>query len=383
MGFEFRQPSAALPAVEVAAAADHKLLQSSRELDRPTSHPRLPNDGPFMTMAFSGSERATAHRERSALGGSDVRRGLTAMLRRRVPPQEVEDIAQTVLADALAAPSVPTDPEELRRWLTGIARHKIADFHRRAARLGAYAPDADAEESLAATSPAAFEEREVLHALLGEKRSRREAETMEWLVREHAGERLADIASENGVPAPVVRQRVSRLRRALRSQWSGAFGLVAVLAGLGALGISAYDPREVIAPEPAVDVAVTPNLPASASPVSALVREAAGDWVVQGVVPNRPLSAAEKRLVETEAKNAKVHIQGDRIDLEAPGFKTSWKITSIEKTSKGARVRLKNEKGLVDTADVVSRRDASGPRLDVTLRHARFGGTVSLRRPLL
>jgi|GEM_PF-2136969 len=336
-----------------------------------------------MTMAFSGVERAAAHRERSALGGSDVRRGLTAMLRRRVPPQEVEDIAQSVLADALAAPSVPTDPEELRRWVTGIARHKIADFHRRAARLGAHRTDADGDESLAATSPAAFEEREVLHALLGEKRSRREAETMEWLVREHSGERLADIASENGVPAPVVRQRVSRLRRALRSRWSGVFGLVAVLAGLSALGLAAYDPREAIAPDPAVDLAVAPTAPASASPAQALVREAAGDWAVQTVVPNRRLSTAERRLVDTEAKNAKVHIRGSSVELEAPGVRTSWKITSVEKTAKGARVRLQNEKGLVETADVAFRRDASGPRLDVTLHHARFGGTVSLRRPTL
>lgn len=336
-----------------------------------------------MTMAFSGARATAPHQERAALGGSDVRRGLTAMLRRRVPPQEVEDIAQTVLADALAAPTVPTDPEELRRWLTGIARHKIADYHRRIARAHVFGSDAEPDESLGATSPAAFEEREVLHALLGEQRSRREAETMEWLVREHAGERLADIASENGVPAPVVRQRVSRLRRALRSRWTGVLGLVAILAGLSALGLAAYDPREAIAPDPSTDVAFGPAVPASASPVDVLAREAEGDWVVQTVTPNRPLSAAEKRLVDTEAKGAKVHIRGKRIELEAPGFKTSWRITSMKKTAQGARVGLVGESGKVDTADVVFRRDGAGPRLDVTLHHARFGGTVSLRRPVL
>ncbi|MDF2697521.1 MAG: hypothetical protein K0S65_5904, partial [Labilithrix sp.] len=113
-----------------------------------------------MTMAFS-SRSPLREPQRDLLGGSDVRRGLTALLRRRVPPQEVEDIAQTVLADALAASTVPTDPEELRRWLTGIARHKIADFHRRRARTNARMAEDDAAE-LIASSPTAFEEREVL-----------------------------------------------------------------------------------------------------------------------------------------------------------------------------------------------------------------------------
>lgn len=333
-----------------------------------------------MTMALSPGSRAVDREHHRALGGTDVRRGLAAMLRRRVPAQEVEDVAQTVLADALAAPAIPTDPEELRRWLTGIARHKIADFHRRQARMTARMDVASPVESVAA-SPVAFEEREVLHALLGETRSRREAETMEWLVREHAGERLADIASEKGIPAPVVRQRVSRLRRALRSRWTHALGLVAVLAGLGALGLAAHGPREAIAPDPAADVAWTPTAPASASPADAFVKEARGLWIVRTVRPARALTAAERRLVDVEAKGAEVRIDGERVDLETRGFKTSWRIASLEKTARGARVGLTNASGAKMTADAVLVEDAVGPRLDVTFHGPRFGGTVSLRRP--
>jgi DNA-directed RNA polymerase specialized sigma24 family protein len=328
-----------------------------------------------MTMGFSSPP------PRAALGGNDVRRGLTALLRRRVPQQEVEDVAQTVLCDALASEKVPTDPEELRRWLTGIARHKIADFHRRAARTNARSSDVEPDE-VAPSVPSAFEEREVLHLLLGEVRSRREAETMEWLVREHAGERLADIASENGVPAPVVRQRVSRLRRAIRSRWTGVFGLVAILAGLSALGLAAYDPREAIAPDPVLASHV-PTAPASASPLEILTREAEGDWVVQTITPNRPLNAAEKRLVDLEAKGALIHVHGKKIELEARNFKTTWQITGFEKTAQGARVKITSEAGHADSADVVFRRDGSGPRLDITLHGPRFGGTVALRRPVL
>ncbi|MBX3223840.1 MAG: sigma-70 family RNA polymerase sigma factor [Labilithrix sp.] len=333
-----------------------------------------------MTLAFSPGARAAGREHHTALGGDDVRRGLAAMLRRRVPSQEVEDVAQTVLADALASGAAPADPEELRRWLSGIARHKIADFHRQQARMSARMAGPEPLES-AVGAPTAFEERQVLHALLGEKRSRREAETMEWLVREHAGERLADIASENGVPAPVVRQRVSRLRRALRSRWTNVFGLLALLAGLSALGLAASAPREAIAPDPAADVAFSPTAPASATPADTFAKEAAGDWVVRTVTPSRPLNAAEQRLVDLEAKNAKVRIRGKRVELETRGFKTTWQITSVEKSARGMRVGLRHANGSKDTADVVLVRDSAGPRLDVTLPGPRFGGTVSLRRP--
>jgi DNA-directed RNA polymerase specialized sigma24 family protein len=310
------------------------------------------------------------------LGGGEVRRGLTALLRRRVPAQEVEDVAQTVLADALAAPRIPTDPEELRKWLSGIARHKIADFHRRAGR--AHARNDASPVELLPSSPAAFEEREVLHVLLGEKRSRREAEAMEWLVREHEGERLADIAAENGLPAPVVRQRVSRLRRALRSRWAGALAVLALVGGLGALGALAQSSNyEAIAPDPSAQAITAP----AASPADGLLASAAGDWTVQTVTPNRALTAAEQRLVDLEAKNAKVHIEGRRVVLSTPGFSTSWTISRIEKTDAGARIRLTHENGTTESADVVLRRDSAGPHLDVTLTSKKFGGTVSLRRP--
>ena len=200
---------------------------------------------------------------------------------------------------------------------------------------------------------------------------------MEWLVREHAGERLADIASENGVPAPVVRQRVSRLRRALRSRWTGLFGVAAVLAGLSALGLAAYDPREAIAPDP--DLAATPTAPSS-SPTDVLVKEAEGDWVVQSVRPNRPLTSAEQLLLTREKKDAKVHIHGNRIELVTPGFKTAWSITSFEKTARGARIGLTNDTGLKQTVDVTMRRDDAGPRLDVTFGGFKFAANVTLRR---
>ena len=63
-----------------------------------------------------------------------MRRVLEDFVRKRVSTSDVDDIVQTVLMEALAAPSRPQEESELRRWLLGIARHKVVDHHRRASR---------------------------------------------------------------------------------------------------------------------------------------------------------------------------------------------------------------------------------------------------------
>src|ERR1700704_2810931 len=90
------------------------LVGSSTEyLDGPACHTSPGrNDRTFMSATPLPSSHADFYRSSARshiLGGHDVRRGLEALLRRRVPSQEVEDVAQTVLADALAAATVPND----------------------------------------------------------------------------------------------------------------------------------------------------------------------------------------------------------------------------------------------------------------------------------
>jgi DNA-directed RNA polymerase specialized sigma24 family protein len=319
-----------------------------------------------------------------ALAREDVRRGLTALLRRRVPGQEVDDLAQTILCDALASGSIPSDPEEMRRWLIGIARHKIADYHRRTARVNARS-EGEGPLGSCASMPAAFEEREVLHRLLGAVESRRDAETMEWLVREHGGERLADIASENGMPAPVVRQRVSRLRRALRSRWAGAIGVLLLFLGAAtALGVSRMHPLGEPAP------AVTPIVPDRAVPMTTpiendappapLMEQVQGDWVVQAVRPARELTPNETKFVDLYSKNASMHVDGKDITIKANGFKETWHVTSVD----GHRINLDCEHGAPEVAEVVVREGARGGR-EMELRlpnHPRLAGKLLLKRPV-
>ena len=84
------------------------------------------------------------------------------------------------------------------------------------------------------------------------------ARTFEWMLREGAGEKLESIAADERLPAPRVRQRVSRLRKHYRARWAAALAalvLVAVAVGLALR----KRPREEIAPLPSP--LVVPSVP--------------------------------------------------------------------------------------------------------------------------
>jgi DNA-directed RNA polymerase specialized sigma24 family protein len=162
------------------------------------------------------------------LADPSLRSALLRFVRARVPPPEVEDIVQQTLTDALAASSAPDEAEELRKWVHGIARNKVVDFHRRAGREIVREPS-PGEEVVADSAP--HSARELLRWAEKELPDGAEAHsTLEWMLREGEGEKLEHIAEEANVPAPRVRQRVSRMRRHLRARWAQAAAAVVVLA---------------------------------------------------------------------------------------------------------------------------------------------------------
>jgi DNA-directed RNA polymerase specialized sigma24 family protein len=242
------------------------------------------------------------------LGDPHLLRSLTTCLKRRLPPSEVEDVAQTVLCDALASDAPPLDPEELRKWVAGIARHKVADYHRRARRLvldrdGSCASDAADDEALQADERRRVEARGLLANVAAVPRNERERETLQWLVREHAGEHLSEIADEAGLSGAVVRQRVSRFRRVLRARLGAALALVLALGAGGALYASRpHDTRDTIVAEPA------PN-------ASRAALAARGSWRVTSVEVSGPLSEIEKSLLHAELANAYVEVATDRVEI--------------------------------------------------------------------
>ena len=171
---------------------------------------------------------------------ASFRAALLAMVRRRVPPGDADDVVQAALIEAVAASDRPRDPAGARRWIWGVARHKVADYHRRARRedLG------DVPEQIAPPSPEA--ERDLLRWAVGELPPGADAQrTFAWLLREGEGEKLESIADDERLPPPQVRQRVSRMRRLLRARWAqlAAAGLVALVVYLVAR--SARSPDEV------------------------------------------------------------------------------------------------------------------------------------------
>ena len=254
---------------------------------------------------------------REVLAKPEVRRRLVAMISRRVPADATEDVVQAVLCDALVARDVPA-LETVPRWLFAIARHKIADFHRRARRLG---ETLEAIDDVATCDP--IEERDLLehaHAIAPDARA------FEWIVRAEEGATLAEIAEEEDLPAPVVRQRVSRLRRALRT------ALLAAAAVTVALLVAASHER---VPRIGADPVARPNRDLSLD----------GSWHVVGVecAPGAPPAC------ET-ARGTRVRIEGNTAvigTLELDVADTLREYHARIETTTNATIRIESDLGAV------------------------------------
>ncbi len=181
---------------------------------------------------------------RKDLADPDLRRELHRFVLRRAPDGDAEDLVQTILADALAAESLPEDDEERRRWLFGVAKHKIADAHRKRGRDPGPISSPEGEVT-AESAPHGAED--LLRWAERELPANEGAPgTLGWMLREGDGERLEDIAREANVPAPTVRQRVARLRRYFRQRWA----VQAALAGgfAVALGVVYWKAKDTAEP---------------------------------------------------------------------------------------------------------------------------------------
>ncbi len=161
----------------------------------------------------------------SRLADPRLRRDVEAVVRRRVRGDDADDVVQAALADVLSAARVPDDAEEFRRFVFAVTRNKVFDHFRRRARE---VSEDEAHEPSAAEEP--LSARDILRWAEGKLPDSDAQHTLEWMLREGDGEKLEQIARDANVPAPRVRQRVSRLRRFLRERWAAEL----MLAGLGA-----------------------------------------------------------------------------------------------------------------------------------------------------
>jgi len=154
---------------------------------------------------------------------------LQAYVRRRGVLRDPEDVVQEVICDALAVQAVPGEPNDIPRLLNTIAKRRVADWYRKKrGQRGVEVVDLPTSRDP--------EVRDLLLRVNAGLKSEAERATLSWLLREHAGESLKDIAHELSMDAQTLRQRVSRLRRHLRARYLGAVVLgLFVLLGAASL----------------------------------------------------------------------------------------------------------------------------------------------------
>jgi DNA-directed RNA polymerase specialized sigma24 family protein/quercetin dioxygenase-like cupin family protein len=209
---------------------------------------------------------------RKALHAPELRHALERYVRCRVPAADVDDIVQTVLCDALAA--APRTPcRELSRWVMGIARHKVADMYRDTAAR------ARAAQRVGCLARASYDGGFAAHDWLrwAENRVGEDAaarRTLRWMARESEGEKLAHIAEREQVPHAVVRQRVSRLRRRMRSWYAAELAAIAVVASFAGWAAWGHFRGDMAGP--------TSVVAEDTDPIASEYRRIASAWRVRG-----------------------------------------------------------------------------------------------------
>jgi RNA polymerase sigma factor (sigma-70 family) len=287
-----------------------------------------PRDIRAMSAAMSVEPIPLADKK---LADPALRKQLEDFVRRRVPAPDVDDVVQTVLLDALAAMNRPEDATELRKWLLGVARHKVVDHHRRALReLASEIPEVEA-------NPAPIEERELLRWAEEQAGPSSDAKrTLAWMAREGEGEKLEQIAAEEKVPAARVRQRVSRMRRWMKDRWIAEVAAVAVLGVLALIWwLTKKEEQPQAKPDkPAPSDSVQPEPPreevARRLRRDAIERCDQGQWkeCVDGLDRARELDPAGDTAPSVE--DARKHA----VDATTPTDPTSIPIPSSQPTSK-------------------------------------------------
>jgi hypothetical protein len=104
-------------------------------------------------------------------------------------------------------------------------------------------PDEDVADVAAAHDPVSA--RDLLRWAEDELPSSADKDTLEWMLREADGDKLEHIAEEAKLPAPRVRQRVSRLRRYLRRRWAAQLAAAGVVGLFLAVGYYYWQEQKV------------------------------------------------------------------------------------------------------------------------------------------
>jgi len=229
-------------------------------------------------------------------------RELRRYLRRRLPADLVEDVAQSAACEAWAGRHNARGDG----FLFGVARNEAYDAmqSRRPRALDLLCEEQSAQECSTLAHAELSEVMDYVHA------RPHLHDPMRWLVREHRGETFDDIAEDEGLSPAAVRQRVSRLRRELRAAFAIALTAIVLLGLIAAHRLLSHQPERA--------VALSPNeLPDRAPGVSveAPVTDEwlAGSWRVASTTDPRLLPFVGAN-VEVSDGHAEISVRGWRRD---------------------------------------------------------------------
>jgi RNA polymerase sigma-70 factor, ECF subfamily len=226
----------------------------------------------------------------SSLTNPALRLRLLAYARRRVgAADQAEDLVQEALTQAIAQPppaSVMESESGLIRWLTVMVRNKSIDQSRRER----FQSDVTAEEQ-SADPLATLEARDALrHLESSEHHETRDEQPLRWVLREAEGEALSEIAEAEALPAPVIRQRISRFRSRLRATL-----LIAATFAVLALLRRHYQEKPI-----AADVSVGEHAPS--------LQGMSGTYAVASI-------ETTSEVTRVRLQDAQVHIRADHIEI--------------------------------------------------------------------
>jgi RNA polymerase sigma factor (sigma-70 family) len=199
-----------------------------------------------------------------------------ALRRLRIPPAEIGDLRQVVLAKALATKVQPATLEECEALVRKIARDAAFDWFRRRSTRGKYEvgpcedPDGHAEvregdEPLEVREQIASVQRDLEQGRI----SQRQAAILERIAE---GVPQTEIAQELGLAHQTVRNELSAARKTARSSWAAYAAIATVLCVIGVLwkvrapqpdvvgSPPSHVPDDASAPEPAAPEAVAREL---------------------------------------------------------------------------------------------------------------------------
>lgn len=294
------------------------------------------------------------------LADSKLRGVLLRHAKRSLPAADAEDVVQQALCDAMGAQRQPGQDAEVAPWLMTILKRRICDWFRspKAERF----EEGELERIDGATRGAgfdrAFDARDLLERVVAHSTAP-ERQTLSWLVQEHDGDTLEQIAARDRCAGPVVRQRIHRFRQHLRARWLIAATLTVVLLW----AVASHRGDAVIVRD---DMALAP----------VILADAAGVYRVDAVSAGAGVSSADRALLDgIRIGRAQLRVSrpsgADALVVEGAGV-----LLRVVDTSDG-RMRVRADDGsehVVRAKRVVN--GAAGPTmLEVVCEEGRLRGT--------